>query len=119
MCLSNNNFTNFSGPPEEPKSLKVVAMAATQANISWVVGLSGGTRLTFWVFYSVKGESQEHIQDREIVSPGYGNVQAYILTDLIPSTEYEVRVASRNQFQEGSNESESVNITLTTRGTVI
>ena len=89
-------------------------MSSTKANISWKVGLSGGSRLTFRVYYLEKGGSQEQFFDTDIVNPEYRSVQSFVMTDLTPDTEYEVYVTSVNEYQQGSNETKSQNITFKT-----
>ena len=106
------------GSPEEPQNVNGTVMSSTKANISWEVGLSGGSRLTFRVCYLEKVGSQEQYFDTDIVNPEYGSVQSFVLTGLTPDSEYELYVTSVNEYQQGSNEAKSEVITIKTRGKI-
>ena len=105
-----------SGPPERAKNVMSVAVAAEKVNISWVVGLSGGSRQSFIViFRNTESEQSEHETFvTNIENPVYGMEVYFLMTGLTPQTEYEIWVRSQNQ-NKGGNQADSKKITVMTR----
>ena len=96
--------------------MKVVAVAAEQANITWITGLHGGYLQTFRVLVKKKDETgDQHFYDTGHQNPQNGSQEYFIIPDLSPETEYEIVVRSMNGYNEGSHTDSEATI-LITRG---
>ena len=107
---------NLLGPPEAPRDVTVVAVAAEQANITWIVGLNGGYPQTFRVLIKEKDETvDQKFYDTGHQNPENGSLEYFIIPDLSPENEYEFVVRSRNVYNGGSH-TDSNTTTLISRG---
>ena len=78
--MSNLLFAIILGPPEAPGKVTPVAVAAEQIQISWTVGLSGGSELSFQVLYSTVGITAKGFIDTNIEDPVYRSQQIFTVT---------------------------------------
>ena len=110
---------NFLVPPEAPRDVTIVAVAAEQANITWIAGLNRGYPQTFRVLIEEKDNAGvQRYYDTEQVNPKNGSRLYFEIPDLSPETEYEIVVTSMNEYNGGSY-TESETTTLITRGTYL
>ena len=97
--------------------MTVAAVAAEQANITWITGLNGGYPQTFRVLVKEKDNiGDQHFHDTSPQNPQDGSPGYFIITNLSPETEYEIVVRSMNGYNGGSY-TDSETTTLITRGT--
>ena len=73
---------NALGPPEPALHVTLVAVAAEKAKISWIVGLSGGSKLSFQVLFSVEGASEKEFVDVDIIAAIFGVLKMFLLQIL-------------------------------------
>ena len=110
---------NLLGPPEAPRDVTIVAVAAEQANITWIVGLSGGYQQKFRVLIKEKDKTvDQKFYDTGHQNPENGSLEYFIIPELSSETEYELVVRSRNDYNGGSH-TDSETITLISRGTYL
>ena len=110
---------NFLGPPEAPRDVTIVAVAAEQANSTWIAGLNEGYPQTFRVLIKEKDNAgDQKFYDTEHVNPKNGYRLYFEIPDLSPETEYEIVVRTRNEYNGGSH-TDSETTTLITRGTYL
>ena len=107
MCLS--------GPPEAPRNVTIIALAAESVVVSWVVGLNGGSEQTFVIEFTELESFVENYIATEHVDPETDSVRASIIYGLNPETKYHAKVKSKNLFNGGS-ETSSMDVFFTTRG---
>ena len=107
MCLS--------GPPEAPRNVTIIALAAESVVVSWVVGLNGGSEQTFVIEFTELESSVENYIATEHVDLETDSVRASIIYGLNPKTKYQAKVRSKNLFNGGS-ETSSMDVFFTTRG---
>ena len=110
---------NLLGPPEAPSDVTIVAVAAEQANITWIVGLSGGFSQTFRVLIKEKDKTvDQKFYDTGHQNPENGSLEYFIIPELSPETVYDIVVRSMNGYNEGSH-TDSNTTTLISRGTYL
>ena len=115
LCI----YMNLLGPPEAPRDVTIVAVAAEQAVITWIVGLSGGFPQTFRVLINEKDKTgDQKFYDTGRQNPQNGSLEYFIIPDLSPETEYEIVVRSMNDYNGGSH-SDSETKVLISRGTYL
>ena len=103
------------GPPEPPQYVSLIGIAAETALLSWVVGLSGGSDLTFIVRLTETNADTTYDIDTAFINPSTGSVLEFLVEDLMSETMYKLAVVSKNSFN-GKSEVESDEISFTTRG---
>ena len=107
---------NLLGSPEAPRDVTVVAVAAEQANITWIVGLSGGFSQTFRLLIKEKAKTaDQNFYDTGHQNPENGSLEYFRIPDLSPETEYEIVVRSMNDYNGGSH-TDSETTLLISRG---
>ncbi|KAG7322945.1 hypothetical protein KOW79_014291 [Hemibagrus wyckioides] len=76
-----------------------VEVGANQANVSWVPGFDGGYTQTFTVWLKCVCEDEEQQEWRS--TPGPSSSTSVLVSDLLPSTEYQFRVMAQNKLGSG------------------
>ena len=92
----------------------MIAVAAEQVMISFIVGENGGSQQTFHIVVRQTGSSNEISINTDYVDPSKGSVQNFILQNLQPETTYIASVRSVNLYGEDSSNL----FQFTTRGKV-
>ena len=108
-----NHFV-FQGPPKPVSDVTVVAVAAEQVMISFIVGENGGSQQTFHFVVRQTGSSNEMSINTDYVDPRKGSLQNFTLQNLQPEATYIASVHSVNLYGEDSSNL----FQFTTRGKV-
>ena len=108
-------FIYLSGPPEAPREVTIISLAAESVLISWVVGLNGGSQQTFVIEFTELQSSIGNYIKTQHVDPVTDSVIESKISGLNPNTNYQAMVKSKNHFNGGS-ETSSMDVFFTTRG---
>ena len=95
--------------------VSIEAISAEQVNISWIAGLDGGSKQTFTVLLKETKLTEEILYYTDHLDTEPGALLYFLLSNLKPQTEYDLSVASINEFN-GSSQATSNVIRFSTRG---
>ncbi|KAF5890011.1 protein turtle A-like, partial [Clarias magur] len=91
-------ITVFGTSPHAVSSVSV-DVGMDQANVSWVPGFDGGYTQSFTVWLKCVCTDEEHSEWRS--APGPSSSTSVLVTDLLPSTEYQFNVMAQNKLGSG------------------